>query len=200
VVRIDLCCGVLIRRTSAAFFAGHSLLAFPPFFLYLLAVRLASTLSLVLALGACNTPSAPTPLTPDQIRATESSVRAFTADVARNITAQGPLGWHQYFSDSPNFFMAVDGHLVFPDAQSASKGIDSLPSMIAKITLQWGDDLRVDVLSPDLALVASSFTEVQTDPKGHQRTETGFFTGLAENRNGRWQFRDAHWSDPVPTP
>jgi hypothetical protein len=30
--------------------------------------------------------------------------------------------------------------------------------------------------------------------------ENGFFTGLAELRNGRWQFRDAHWSIVAPAP
>jgi hypothetical protein len=167
-------------------------------FMYLLPVRLASVLVLMLFVASCgaSTPTQSSSLSPDQIRSTESAVRSFTTDVARTITSQGPLGWHQFFSDSPAFFMAVDGRLVFPDAQAASKAIDTLPSMIAKISLQWGDDLRVDVLTPDLALVASSFTEVQTDPKGHTTTENGFFTGIAENRNGRWQFRDAHWSDP----
>ncbi len=29
---------------------------------------------------------------------------------------------------------------------------------------------------------------------GQRVEESGFFTGLAELRNGRWQFRDAHWS------
>jgi hypothetical protein len=30
--------------------------------------------------------------------------------------------------------------------------------------------------------------------------ETGFFTGTAEFRDCRWEFRNAHWSVPVPPP
>jgi hypothetical protein len=30
--------------------------------------------------------------------------------------------------------------------------------------------------------------------------ESGFFTGTAEYRSGRWQFRNAHWSVAAPPP
>lgn len=61
----------------------------------------------------------------------------------------------------------------------------------------WGDDLRVDPLTNEFATVAASWRETIVDAAGHSVTETGYFTGLAEYREGHWQFRNAHWSAPV---
>jgi hypothetical protein len=94
--------------------------------------------------------------------------------------------------------MAVNGHLVFPSSESATEGIQSFARTIQRIELHWGDDLRVDALTADFAVVATPWVEVQVDLKGRQVTTSGFFTALAENRNGQWQFRNAHWSEPVP--
>jgi hypothetical protein len=162
-------------------------------FLFLLAAVLVSV-------GCSRHEPDPHPLSPEQRAAVESNVRSFMLSVAHEVTSEGPTAWQKEFADDPAFFMAVDGHLAFPDRQSATKGIQNLPSLIKRIELRWGDDLRVDVLTENLAVVAASYSEVQTDPGGHQITENGFFTGVAELVNGRWQFRDAHWSDPVPPP
>jgi hypothetical protein len=141
----------------------------------------------------------PQALTLERRAAVQDSVRAFVLNVALDITQDGPTAWRKEFSDSPSFFMAANGKLTFPDSQSATQGIQDLPRVIKHITLQWGSDLRVDPLTPDLAVVASSYTEVLTDPEGHQMTTDGFFTGVAEFRDGRWTFRNAHWSMPATT-
>jgi hypothetical protein len=96
--------------------------------------------------------------------------------------------------------MASEGRLVFPNSASATAAIQELPRTIKQIDLRWGDDLRVDPLTPDLAVVAASYHEVQVSPEGRRVEEAGFFTGIAEHRDGRWQFRNAHWSVAVPTP
>jgi len=74
--------------------------------------------------------------------------------------------------------------------------------MFKRIELRWGDDLRVDALTENLCVVASSYTEViepnAPDVAGLGGTHNGYFTAVAEKRNGQWQFRDAHWSEPVP--
>jgi hypothetical protein len=49
----------------------------------------------------------------------------------------------------------------------------------------------IDALTNEFAVVAVSWREVQVDTAGHSVTETGYFTGLAEYREGRWQFPDA---------
>jgi len=114
--------------------------------------------------------------------------------VAHDVTQEGPAAWRKEFSDSPAFFMASEGRVVFPDSASATAGIPNLVRMIKSIDLRWGDDLRVDPLTPDLAMVGATYHEVRLDNEGKRLEESGYFTGLAELRAGRWQFRDAHWS------
>jgi len=128
----------------------------------------------------------------------EDNVRAFMRTVAHDITQDGPAAWRRHFADSPAFFMAVDGHLQFPNSAAATSGIQDFARTIQHIELQWGDDLRVDPLTLDLAAVATSYHEVMVSTGGHQVDAKGFFTGLAEHRDGRWQFRNAHWSSAAP--
>jgi hypothetical protein len=128
----------------------------------------------------------------------EDSVRAFMQTVAHDITQEGPTGWSKYFADTAAFFMAVDGHMVFPSGAAAAAGIEEVALQLKHIELAWGDDLRIDPLTPELAVVASSFHEVQVHADGKRGEEAGFFTGIAEHRQGRWQLRNAHWSDAVP--
>ena len=132
--------------------------------------------------------------------AVEDGVRRFTVTVAHDVTEEGPVAWRKHFADSPAFFMAVNGKLVFPNGQAAAQAIPGIARQFKHIELRWGDDLRFDVLTENLSVVAASYTEVielQPGLEGIQGTQTGYFTGLAENRNGQWQFRDAHWSLPV---
>ena len=49
-------------------------------------------------------------------------------------------------------------------------------------------------------MIASSYSELRVDASGQRVEEKGFFTGLAELRDGRWQLRDAHWSMIAPAP
>ena len=137
-------------------------------------------------------------LTRAQKDATEAAVRKFVASVASDINHDGPAAWRKEFADSPSFFMASEGLLVFPNSQTASQAIDNLARTVKHIDLRWGDDLRVDPLTPNLAVVGATYHEIRDDSEGHHVDETGFFTGLAEYRDGRWQFRDAHWSVVAP--
>jgi hypothetical protein len=120
--------------------------------------------------------------------------------VAHDISQDGPSAWRKHFADSPAFFMAADGHLAFPDSASATAGIQGLTRALKHIELQWGNDLRVDPLTADLAVVAASYHEVLTGVTGQSLDTTGFFTATAEYRQGRWQFRNAHWSSAAPMP
>ncbi len=127
-----------------------------------------------------------------------TSVRAFAGTVAHDITQEGPAAWRKHFADSPSFFMAADGQMVFPNSAAATAGIQDLSRTIKHIDLQWGGDLRVDPLAADLAVVATTYHEVMVSAEGRRVESTGFFTGIAEQRDGRWQFRNAHWSEAVP--
>jgi hypothetical protein len=141
------------------------------------------------------------PLTAARRVAIEDSVRQFTATVAHDVTLDGPIAWRKFFADGPEFFMAVNGQLAFPDGQTAAKVIPGIARQFKHIELRWGNDLRLDALTEHLCIVATSYTEIiaiQPGADGFQGTQSGYFTALTENRNGHWQFRNAHWSVPVP--
>jgi hypothetical protein len=133
-------------------------------------------------------------LSPAQAAEVENGVRAFAHTVAQDVTRDGPAAWRKHFAGTPSFFMAADGYLVFPDSASATTGIQDLTRAIKQIDLRWGDQLRVDPLAPDLAMMSAPYREIRVDAAGSRVDETGFFTGLVEYKEGRWQFRNAHWS------
>jgi hypothetical protein len=139
-------------------------------------------------------------LTPERAAQVDSGVRAFMRTVALDVTRDGPSAWRKHFSDTPAFFMAVDGLMAFPDSATATKGIQGAAADIKHIELTWGSDLRVDPLTPDLAMVATTWHELQDKADGKHLDESGFFTGVAELQDDRWQFRDAHWSEPATPP
>lgn len=132
-------------------------------------------------------------LTAEKTAAVETSVREFMNQVSQDVTQNGPLAWQKEFQDTLSFFMASDGQLAFANGQAAQQGIQTLPNIIKKIELHWSD-VRVDVLTADLAAVGASWQEVREDPQGHSLTQKGYFTGVVQQQNGRWQFRDVHWS------
>jgi hypothetical protein len=168
--------------------------------------RLGWVLLLIVASAGCNARNAASGpgqsqlLTPARAELVKAEVRAFTAIVAEDVTEDGPIAWSKYFENTPAFFMAVNGQVAFPDGATAQASIPKVAQMIKRIDLKWGDDLRIDPLTPELAVVASSWHELQTDPAGHTIEETGYFTAIAENHDGHWQFRNVHWSSPVTPP
>jgi hypothetical protein len=125
------------------------------------------------------------------------SLRTFMRAVANDVTKDGPDAWLKYFDESPAFFMAVNGAMAFPNSAAAQEGTRKFAETNRRIELHWGEDLRVDPLAPGLAVVAASWHEVQIDNAGHRVEEGGYFTGVAEKRDGRWLFRDTHWSQPA---
>jgi hypothetical protein len=154
--------------------------------------------ALVAAALSAGCSSGPRSLTSQRTAEIDHEVRAFAQDVARGVTHEGPTAWRRYFSESPEFFMATEGRLAFANGASAIAAIPDLARTIKQIDLQWGDELRVDPLAPDLAVMAAPYREVRTGPTGDRVSEAGYFTATTEFRGGRWQFRNAHWSVLVP--
>ncbi len=148
-----------------------------------------TVLLLAIAIGACVSTNAPAPSTSDT-----DAVRQFVARVATDITARGPAGWRDFFDDSPNFFMASEGKLVFASGAAAREGIQGLSQVITSIQLRWGTDLIVQPLAPGVAMVAVPYNEVRVDTAGKKIVEDGYFTGVAESGPAGWRFRNAHWS------
>jgi hypothetical protein len=136
-------------------------------------------------------------LTPEKRAATEKSVRQFAASVAHDVSQDGPIAWQKHFSQSPSFFMAVNGKVAFPSGQAAAQALPEVARMYKHIELHWGNDLRVDVLATDLAVLGASYEELLDESDGHRTMSNGYFTGVTELLNGQWQFRDIHWSEPV---
>ena len=139
-------------------------------------------------------------LSPARAGEVERDVRAFAGAVAHDVTHDGPAAWQRLFEESPAFFMASEGRLVFPDRASARTAIDELVRTVKQIELKWGDDLRVDPLTEDLAILGASYHEIRLGIAGDRVDESGFFTGTVEHHGGRWQFRNAHWSVVTPPP
>ena len=165
-------------------------------------MHLTSVLVVVMVCAGCNTrrdtkPSESQLPPPSNAASVEPGIRSFMATVAHDVTEEGPLAWNKYFEESPAFFMAVNGQMAFPNGIAAKNGIQSVALTLKHIDLKWGDDLRIDTLTPELAVVAAQWREIQIDAGGHRVQETGFFTGLAEFQDGHWKFRNAHWSSPV---
>jgi len=142
--------------------------------------------------------SGPQHLTSARAGEIDKEVRAFARDVARGVSQEGPTAWRRYFSESPEFFMAAEGRLTFSNGASAIAAIPDLARTIRQIDLHWGEEMRVDPLTPDLAVMATPYREVRTGPAGDRVSEAGYFTGTTEYKGGRWQFRNAHWSVVVP--
>ena len=168
-------------------------------------IKLGSSVKLtarcILVLGAiastaCTGAGTSSPLTADQSVATTNSVRAFAATVADDVTRRGPVAWRAHFANTPAFFMAAEGRLVFANNDDATRGIQQLAGSIAHVELRWGDPMRVDPLTPTLAMLGMPYHEVRVDTAGHRAEETGYFTGLAELGPAGWRFRNAHWSVP----
>ncbi len=119
-------------------------------------------------------------------------MRRFAQAVAEDVTREGPVAWRQHFADSPAFFMAAEGRLALPNSETATRVIQDLARVITHIELRWGNGLRVDPLAPGLAILAAPYHEVRVDTAGHRVEENGCFTGLAEQRTGRWRLPNAH--------
>ncbi|KPJ87171.1 MAG: hypothetical protein AMS18_14960 [Gemmatimonas sp. SG8_17] len=139
----------------------------------------------------------PVTLDPAHAAAMRDSVTQMAAAIAQDLARAGPSAWLQYFEDTPAFFMASDGQMLFPTRDSADILVGGLATRISQIVLDW-QDIRVEPIAPGLAVMAAPYHEVVTDTAGAQTSFGGFFTGLATHSTVGWQLRNLHWSSPVP--
>lgn len=151
----------------------------------------------VLAVACTPRPVPEDALSAAQAAAVQSGVRAYLEAVAADVSREGPAAWRRHFSDAPVFFMAVDGQLAFADGAAAARAIPEVVRALPRIQLRFSD-VRVDALTPRLAVVAASYQEATVDAQGKHADTRGYFTGTVESRDGHWQFRNAHWSSLLP--
>lgn len=157
-----------------------------------LIIRNCISFYLVSVLLACN--SYTDSLTQQQSSEVKDSVQNMMDLIAKDISHDGPIAWQKYFEDTPDFFMASDGQLVFPNSDSAKTFIkNTLVKQILKIELHWGN-VRIDPLNNKFAVVGATWNEYLTDFTNKTISQSGYFTGVAEKTLQGWELRNAHWS------
>lgn len=150
-------------------------------------------LPLIAIVFSCN--HAQQQLTPKQISDVKTEVSKFTVNIANDISTKGPIAWLNFFENSPDFFMASEGQIVFHSYTSAQTFIeDTLVKNISKIRLQWSH-IRISVLSTQIASIGSLFHEDMTMAADNTTIPIdGYFTATAILTNDGWKLRNLHWS------
>lgn len=136
-------------------------------------------------------------LNPKQVSDIRDSVQLMVESIAKNVSGEGPVAWLQYFENAPDFFMAADGQLVFPNIDSATHFINNiLVKSIPKIELRWSN-IRIDPLANKLASISAVYHEDITDSSRKMTPHDGYFTGIARQTSQGWKLQNAHWSSIV---
>jgi hypothetical protein len=137
-------------------------------------------------------------LTPSDRNGVKDSVVRLLNDVARGVSARGPVAWLDYFDDAPGFFMASDGRLALGDYPSAKKFIlDTLAKKMSGIALHW-TDLQVDPLSRRFAAVGADYQETLTMADRKTIVNEGYFTATVCLTRQGWKLHNLHWSTKLP--
>jgi hypothetical protein len=142
---------------------------------------------------------APSELDASSVGEIEGGVRQMASSIARDVAADGPNEWLRYFADDREFFLANNGNLQIANFEDAKIFLNRYSVGVAHLELTWGE-IRVDAVTPDVAMMASPYREVITDTGGHVSHYDGYFTGLAVRTKTGWKLRNAHWSSPVTSP
>ncbi len=155
-------------------------------------MRITIVLTLIIFLLSCNNNS--DSLHAKQVSDVKDSVQQMTASIAKDVSRDGPVAWLRYFENTPNFFMASEGQLVFQNYDSANNFINHvLVKNIRKIELHWRNT-RIDPLTYTLASIAAMFHEDITNSAGIKIPMDGYFTGIAQHTSGGWKLLSVHWS------
>lgn len=133
-------------------------------------------------------------LTFNQSTEIKDSVEEMVKLIAEDISHDGPIAWLRYFENSPQFFMASEGQLVFSNNDSATTFIKNiLIKQIRKIDLDWSN-IRIDPFTSNFASIAATWHEEITDFTDKKISQGGYFTAIAEKTIHGWKLRNAHWS------
>jgi len=127
----------------------------------------------------------------------EEEVRRMASDLSRDLGREGPSAWLRYFEPTEEFFMVSDGALKFDGYASAERYLGEFAPGVVGMELTW-QDLRIDPLSPDLAVLAASYQELIDETSGSQLAFGGYVTALAVRTPEGWRLRHLHWSSEPP--
>ena len=146
-------------------------------------------------ISACNNNTKS--LSPKDRSIVQDSVQLMTESIAKNISHEGPVVWLRYFENSPGFFMASDGQLVFPNIDTAKNFINNiLIKAMPEIQLRWSN-IRIDPLAINLASISAVYHEDISDSTGKMTPHDGYFTAIAHQTAQGWKLLNAHWSSIV---
>ena len=135
--------------------------------------------------------------TPKERSLVQDSVQLMVESIAKDISNEGPVIWLKYFENVPEFLMASDGQLVFPNIDTATNFINNiLIKVMPKIQLRWSN-IRIDPLAINLASISAVYHEDISDSTGKMTPHDGYFTGIARQTSKGWKLRNAHWSSIV---
>ena len=154
-------------------------------------IRLSVVLTISALFPACS---------PDQsvdlLKERQAEVKEFSETLIKDLHDIGPSGWLLHFDPSEEFYMASDGNLVFPDADSATVFVNQLSETLDIIDLELLD-LRQDHHSSGFVSIASPYEESITDKQGSVILFGGFVTMLLIKNGDEWKIRNLHWSSPA---
>jgi hypothetical protein len=132
------------------------------------------------------------PFTASDRNAVKDNILRLTADVARDVSAKGPVAWLDYFDDASGFFMATDGRLAFLGYPAAKKFIlDTIVKSIPSISLHWSNQ-QIDPLSRRMATVGADYQETLTMADRKTVAVEGYFTATACLTHQGWKLHNLH--------
>lgn len=122
-------------------------------------------------------------------------VRKLMDRIAADVATSGPTAWLAHFLPARSFFMAADGALQFRGPGDADAFLHVWAPTVAEIRLAF-DDVRVEVLSDDIAVIGATYEEEIALRDGTVQRYGGYFTGVAVLALDGWRLQHAHWSSP----
>jgi len=126
--------------------------------------------------------------------AIRQAVQKLADSTIRKLSAKGPAAWLNYFENSPDFFMASDGAIAFPNYKTAETFVDgTLTKQFKSIHLKF-NDIRITPLSAQYATIGASFHEDLIDLSGKSMPFDGYFTATAHQTANGWKYLNMHWS------
>lgn len=125
-------------------------------------------------------------------------VRLMAVRLCQDLAREGPEAWLSYFADGPEFFMAYDGSVNFPNIEMATQRVREMDPGVIRLELVLSE-LRVDVLGRDLAALGASYTEQMVIEGGETLAFEGYLTAVVVRAGAGWKLRNLHWSSPEPT-
>jgi hypothetical protein len=156
----------------------------------MISLKIPGSLAALIFIVSCSQPSSPK----EELAETKKQINTLAVNIETGISKNGPIGWLTYFEDTPDFFMASNGDLVFKDYKTAHSFISNvLIKTISKIKLNWAN-IRINAFGENWGSIGADFHEELIDPSGKIIAINGYFTATAHKTSSGWKLRNVQWS------